>query len=813
MFRSRHIIGIPLAACLVATVALGGLAATPDTSAAGPTVTVAPSLALLGSKVAVAGSGFMANESISVSVARPSQASAGLATLKAGATGAVPSTSVTIPTTLAQGAYTLTLTGSSSHLSASTPLTLLSTAPAILTVTPNNSVPGNTVSLSGSNWAAGEAVTVTISGATTPLIVLHADASGNLPATGVAIPFTAAVGAHVLTATGALSKRTAAAPLMLKGVVPAITASPTTTNRGGLVTVSGNSFGANEPISITIDGVSAALATATANAQGQLAPTGITIPYSVPKGVHTLRATGVTSGRVAQTFINVAALAPVITLSTSTLSAGTHVIVTGHGFGRQEQITLALNGAALVTTPPVITATNGAFSASFVVPASVLSGANTISAIGNESRVATIANVTGVVPVAAMLYFAGASTMPGESAMLPILNPGALPAHIDLTFYYLEGPSGHASMNVAAHSRATVNLNAMVGQRQGFGVKLVADRSVTAELRETRSGKDGFGLLGVSAPNTTWYLAEGYTGGSFHEMLSLVNPGTVASTVQLRLLPFGGRAARTVSVTVAPQSAQNVDVNRLMPHQSLSVIANASQPIVLARKLTFSTNGYGITAKTGINTPTTSWAFATGRAAMGFQTFLTILNPNTTGTYVTASFFGQTGGSLGSHTVYVAGLSRANIKLNNVLGAANGIASVVSSNMPVVVERPEYAGSPNGINVAGSDVFGRNGAGLAWTFPSGDLNIHNDMVVLYNPSVKTAAIDVTAYGTNGQTVTKRIDVTPTAHYNLDVRTLGPGLTSQSGLTVRAANGVGIIAEQVTFGAGYSGMSSTQGFAS
>jgi hypothetical protein len=326
-----------------------------------------------------------------------------------------------------------------------------------------------------------------------------------------------------------------------------------------------------------------------------------------------------------------------------------------------------------------------------------------------------------------------------------------------------------------------------------------------------RDGKAGYGLLGVPAPDTTWYLAEGYTGLSFHETLLLVNPGPVPAQVQLHLLPFGGRPAHTVTVTVAPQSTQAIDVNSLLPRQSLSVIATASQPIVLARTLTFSDGGYGITAKLGVNSPATSWIFAEGTTTTRFQTYLTILNPNSVATRVTASFYGQSGGSLGSRTVLVAPLSRANLKLNEFLNAS-AIASVLTSILPVVVERPMYFGSPNDAHIAGGDVFGRNGAGVSWTFPGGDIGRNNEYLLIYNPSPKTVNIVATFYGSNGATATKHIDVPPTARYNVNVNALVGGLTAQHGVVLKSANGLGFVAEQTIFAPNFSTLSTSEGIA-
>jgi len=500
---------------------------------------------------------------------------------------------------------------------------------------------------------------------------------------------------------------------------------------------------------------------------------------------------------------------PNLTLQPPSASSGGTVTLTGRGFGRREGVTVSLNGAALTS---VVTHPDGTFTTTFRAPDGLLNGANTVAAIGTTSGRSAAVTLTGRQRVASTFYFVGASTMAGERASLPILNPNAQAAHVDLTFYYRDGTPRQAHLSVAAHSRGTADLNALAGSNRVFGLKLAANRVVTAQLDVTRTGQDDFSLLGVSAPSASWYMAEGYTGLTFHETLALLNPGRTTARVQLRLLPFGGRAARTVLVTVAPQRSQLVDVNRLMPGRSLSVIATARTPIVLTRLLTFSTHGYGVTGRTATNAAATSWIFAEGTTTTRFQTFLTVLNPNRTATRVTARFYGRTGALLGRRTIDVPGLRRANIKLNDVLHAS-GIASVVTGAQPIVVERPEYFGSPNGRRIAGSDVFGRNGAGLRWAFPGGTTSRRSEFLLLYNPSARMAVVDATGYGSTGRVMTRRFFVGPMTRATIDVNRRFSGLAAQHGIVLRAANGQGFVAEQTIFAPDFSTLDSTQGAAS
>jgi hypothetical protein len=218
-----------------------------------------------------------------------------------------------------------------------------------------------------------------------------------------------------------------------------------------------------------------------------------------------------------------------------------------------------------------------------------------------------------------------------------------------------------------------------------------------------------------------------------------------------------------------------------------------------------------MTTRAGTNTPATTWIFAEGTTVNGLQTFLSILNPNTIPTRITASFFGRTGEALGNKTIVVAGLSRANIKLNDFLNAS-GIASVLTSNMPIVAERSEYFGAPTAPGIAGSDVFGSNGAGVSWNFPGGDTASSSEFLLLYNPSAVTIPVDATFYGTNGLTATRRIDVPPTVRFNVNVNTLIPGFAPLHGVVLQSASDEGFVAEQTIFAPDHSTLRSTQGLA-
>jgi hypothetical protein len=342
-------------------------------------------------------------------------------------------------------------------------------------------------------------------------------------------------------------------------------------------------------------------------------------------------------------------------------------------------------------------------------------------------------------------------------------------------------------------------VNGVVGPNRDVFTMITADRKIGAEETVYRNGQDFSSTIGTSAPLHTWYLAEGYTGLTFHEYIRIFNPGTSVASADLRLLPFNGRPATSVQETINAQSGLIVDVNAIEPGLSLSAIVDSDQPVVVDRLITFGPGGYGATEQMGSNTPSSTWLFAEGSTLNNFETYLTILNPSSSQpAAVTATFFDRAGNVLGNDTILIDPLRRGNIKVNDIV-RSSGIATILTSNIPVVAERPLYFGAPNSATAAagGSDVFGRNGGGVSWLFPEGETGSGTtEFLLLQNPSTQTAEVRVRFYNANGQTVDHSLVLPAKSRATIDVIRDVPALPSGAhGSLVTSTNGVPIIAEQ------------------
>ncbi len=157
------------------------------------TLTLSKTYGLPGTIITVSGSGYAAAESV---VIKLGSTQIGTATTVSGAFSA----SVTIPLTTLPGTYSITATGVTSGHVDQAPFKVL--APTLV-LNPSSGLPGTVTTVSGSEFAAGETITIKL-GSTT-LGTTTATSTGTF-STSVTIPSTLAIGTYTISATGGTSK-------------------------------------------------------------------------------------------------------------------------------------------------------------------------------------------------------------------------------------------------------------------------------------------------------------------------------------------------------------------------------------------------------------------------------------------------------------------------------------------------------------------------------------------------------------------------------------------------------------------------------
>ena len=511
-------------------------------------------------------------------------------------------------------------------------------------------------------------------------------------------------------------------------------------------------------------------------------------------------------GRIASAVA--AAARPRLTLDRAAAHIGDRLCARGSGFLGHESVTIAVDSLAVATTA---TSAAGVFTACFAAPGTIMD-VNEVTAVGTRSMVPVYAAFHGLVAHASTFYFAGGSSSGGDTTELALVNPRGRAAVVTLRLYRPAGAPVTRTLRIGAHTRMSLDLGRIVPRTRPFGLRVQADQAVAAQMIVHRGRDNPYTLLGSGLLARRWYVAEGYTGLSFHETIYLLNPNRGATRVWLRLLPAGGRRARTVSVVVGGERSLAVPVNKLYSGVALAAIVTSKDPVTIARVQTFGAHGYGATANVGTTGAATVWLFAEGASARRFETFYTVLNPQARTARVTAVFTDTRGHVLARRTLIVGGLRRGTIQLTRIV-RAEAVAALLTATLPVVIERPYYFGPPNGGETGGSIVYGRNGTGLTWTFPAGDTTGGgNERLLVFNPNGQTLRVRAIFYLATGRMLTRTFSVPAHARYTLDVRrAIGPRGTAHGSQLV-ATNGLGFVAEQSIYNARFAAGYGTAGLA-
>lgn len=314
-------------------------------------------------------------------------------------------------------------------------------------------------------------------------------------------------------------------------------------------------------------------------------------------------------------------------------------------------------------------------------------------------------------------YFAEGTTLAGFDEYITVLNPNATPAN--LTFSYMIEGEGEMVVNssVGANSRATFTVRDQVGDgKTGVSLKLGSDQPVVAERPlyfnyvglGNNNWKGGHCVVGTNSPATDWYFAEGTTRSGFEEWLCMQNPSGAPITVTATYVLGEGQGDPVVKTYDIPAQERNtVSVNQeLGADKDVSVTLTCETPFIAERPLYFNYNGEwpGGHDVLGANGTGDTWFFAEGYTGANFQEYLCIQNPGANDLTAAITYYPEGGAPIVKQHPVKAN-SRKTVNVNEDAGANLSISAKVTSDLPVVVERPMYFNF-NGMWPGGHDVVG-----------------------------------------------------------------------------------------------------------
>jgi hypothetical protein len=308
-------------------------------------------------------------------------------------------------------------------------------------------------------------------------------------------------------------------------------------------------------------------------------------------------------------------------------------------------------------------------------------------------------------------YFAEGNTLPGFDEYVTVLDPGNTTAN--LTFHYMVEGQGEKDVtgSVGAHSRATFNTRSQIGSNLNASLYLESNHAVVAERPMYFNYKGvwtgGHDVVGANSPAKAWYLAEGTTRDNFNEWLCLQNPGSSPITVNARYLLGSGQGAPiSKSYTVAARQRLTVSVNtEIGTNKDDSVQLTSTGSFIAERPMYFNyqgawTGGHDVL---GANSTARTWFFAEGTTRDNFNEWLCLQNPGDSDAHATITYYTASGQAINKSWTVKAN-SRLTVDVNSDAGANQDISARVSSDNPIIVERPmyfDYQGWTGGHDVVG----------------------------------------------------------------------------------------------------------------
>jgi hypothetical protein len=329
-------------------------------------------------------------------------------------------------------------------------------------------------------------------------------------------------------------------------------------------------------------------------------------------------------------------------------------------------------------------------------------------------------DVVGASETSDRWYFAEGYTGPGFEEWICVLNPGDAAAELTFRFQTQEeGEKVVEGLSVPPNSRGSFKANDLLGGKSyQTSLTLESTQPVVAErpMYFNYQGTGGWGwtgghcVMGASSLASEYFFAEGSTRSGFEEWLTLQNPGGSEIQVQATyMLGTGETKEFTYPVPAAKRSTVYVPTE-VGEGQDVSVRLACSEPFLAERPMYFDYAGLGNWGWTGghcvigATESATGWFLAEGYTGYGFEEWICIQNPGGTDASVTVTYYPEQGSSKTTgHTVYAN--SRYTVPVNADAGTDLAISTEVSSNQPVIVERPMYfsygAGWTGGHDVVG----------------------------------------------------------------------------------------------------------------
>jgi hypothetical protein len=379
-------------------------------------------------------------------------------------------------------------------------------------------------------------------------------------------------------------------------------------------------------------------------------------------------------------------------------------------------------------------------------------------------------------------YMAEGATGTFFDTDISILNPNNTPVDATVTLYR-EGSALEAvrTITMPALSRTVLQPETIPGfEAAAFSSRVMSLAALPLAVERTMRWDAGsYGAHTERATPglfTHAYFAEG-SQGFFSTYVLLTNPYSTAITAHVTY--FREAAPPIVRDFTLPARARttiDVGADAALVNRSFGLQVDFSQPAVAERVMYFGATPFwaGGHESAATTSPSTSWFLAEGATGSYFTTFVLLANPGSAAANVTLTYLPTSGQPI-TRTVVVPAGQRVtiNIALEDASLASAAVATQVTSDQPILVERSQYWGF-------GAWIESHNSAGVTatsrrWGVADGRVggtDAAQTYILLANTGATTATVTATFVRDTGAPIVKTFIVAPTSRFNVAVS--GPG---------------------------------------
>ena len=384
---------------------------------------------------------------------------------------------------------------------------------------------------------------------------------------------------------------------------------------------------------------------------------------------------------------------------------------------------------------------------------------------------------------------------------LAVLNTGSTNTWLNVSFLREGAAPLSRSYAVGANRRFTITADD-VPELTGtsFAAVISAPPAVVTErtMRWRLGGGDGAaGARALTAPSTTWYLAEG-NAGFFDTYVLLANPSSAGTTATVDFLLDGGGVVSR-SYDLGPNARYTIWTNQIpqLQSRSFATTVRAAAPILVERAMYFrGAHGAfeGGHASAAVPAGARDWFLAEGSTGAWFETFVLISNPNSSAVTATIRYLTPQGVAR-TETRTLPATSRTTIAIDGLQGlGSTDVSCSISASGNIVVERSMYWPGVPGPWYGAHNSVGITGLRARWALAEGEVggpDAAATYVLLANPGAASATATLTFSRQDGEPIVVTRTVGAGSRLTVDAAAVGISTGERFGVVIQSTHPIAV----------------------